>query len=83
MDKLGGLGIMANFVGGLKDEVEESKPKDLTEDDRKDLEHEARINTQAQMAFGLGVVKKVKIQMDTSKAMAILGNIFANVSIQL
>ena len=62
MDKLGSLGVMANFVGELQSEKppEEEEPR-------------YNINTHSGMTFGVGVVKKVKIQMDTSKAMAILG----------
>ena len=62
MDKLGSLGVMANFVGELQAE----KPPE-------EEEKQYHINTQSGMTFGVGVVKKVKIQMDTSKAMAILG----------
>ena len=54
---------MANFVGELKAEAQKEAEAPTP----------YNLNTHSGMTFGVGTVKKVKIQMDTSKAMAILG----------
>ena len=62
--KLSSMGVMSNFAAGLN----ELKDADKTKPDP-----EFQVNINNGMTFGVAPMQRTRIQMDTSKAMAILG----------